>query len=70
MMGDNRYCSKDSRYWGLVPQANVRGRPLFVYYSYVPGPSPNDDQCSGQISDRPIPFVSNIRWGRIGHIIR
>ena len=70
MMGDNRYCSKDSRYWGIVPKANVRGRPLFVYYSYVPGPSPGDDQCSGQISDRPIPFVSNIRWGRIGHIIR
>jgi signal peptidase I len=70
MMGDNRYCSKDSRYWGIVPQANVRGRPLFVYYSYVPGPGTGDDQCSGQISDRPIPFVSNIRWGRIGHIIR
>jgi signal peptidase I len=70
MMGDNRYCSKDSRYWGIVPKANVRGRPLFVYYSYVPGPGPADDQCSGQISDRPIPFISNIRWGRIGHIIR
>jgi signal peptidase I len=65
MMGDNRYCSKDSRYWGVVPKANVRGRPLFVYYSYVPGPSPGDDQCSGQISDRPVPFISNIRWGRI-----
>jgi len=31
MMGDNRYCSKDSRYWGTVPKENVRGRPLFVY---------------------------------------
>jgi signal peptidase I len=70
MMGDNRYCSKDSRYWGIVPKQNVRGRPLFVYYSYVPGPSPGDDQCSGQISDRPVPFISNIRWGRIGHFIR
>ena len=70
MMGDNRYCSKDSRYWGIVPKANVRGRPLFVYYSYVPGPSREDSECSGQISDRPLPFVSNIRWGRIGHFIR
>ncbi|MGH9889168.1 MAG: signal peptidase I [bacterium] len=70
MMGDNRYCSKDSRYWGVVPKANVRGRPLFVYYSYVPGPSPGDNECSGQISDRPLPFISNIRWGRIGHVIR
>ena len=70
MMGDNRYCSKDSRYWGLVPRNNVRGRPLFVYYSYVPGPGPEDNECSGQISDRPLPFISDIRWRRIGHVIR
>jgi signal peptidase I len=70
MMGDNRYCSKDSRYWGLVPKANVRGRPLFVYYSYVPGPGPEDNECSGQLSDRPLPFITDIRWGRIGHVIR
>src|SRR5437868_6246378 len=38
MMGDNRYCSKDSRYWGVVPRENIRGRPMFVYYSYTPGP--------------------------------
>jgi signal peptidase I, bacterial type len=70
MMGDNRYCSKDSRYWGIVPKENVRGRPLFVYYSYVPGPSAEDGPCSGQISDRALPFISNIRWTRIGHPIR
>jgi signal peptidase I len=70
MMGDNRYCSKDSRYWGLVPKANVRGRPLFVYYSYVPGPGPEDNECSGQLSDRPLPFITDIRWRRIGHVIR
>jgi signal peptidase I len=70
MMGDNRYCSKDSRYWGIVPKENIRGRPLFVYYSYVPGPGDDDSQCSGQISDRPLPFISDIRWGRLGHVIR
>jgi signal peptidase I len=70
MMGDNRYCSKDSRYWGIVPKENVRGRPLFVYYSYVPGPSADDGPCSGQISDRALPFITNIRWTRIGHPIR
>jgi signal peptidase I len=70
MMGDNRYCSKDSRYWGIVPKENIRGRPLFVYYSYVPGPGDDDSQCSGQISDRPLPFITNIRWGRLGHVIR
>jgi signal peptidase I len=70
MMGDNRYCSKDSRYWGIVPKDNVRGRPMFVYYSYVPGPGPTDDVCSGQISDRALPFLTDIRWTRIGHVIR
>lgn len=71
MMGDNRYCSKDSRFWGVVPRANVRGRPLFVYYSYVPGPNPEDSgPCSGEISDRALPFITDIRWSRIGHPIR
>jgi signal peptidase I len=59
MMGDNRYDSKDSRYWGFVPRENVRGRPMFVYYSY-----------NAEDSDRPLPFFSDIRWSRIGHWIR
>ena len=28
MMGDSRYNSKDSRYWGIVPRENIRGRPI------------------------------------------
>lgn len=60
MMGDNRYESKDSRYWGVVPRANVRGRPMFIYYSYVP---------SGE-SDRPLSFITDIRWKRLGTWIR
>jgi signal peptidase I len=59
MMGDSRYNSKDSRYWGFVPRENVRGKPLFVYYSY------NADD-----SDRPLPMLTDIRWGRIGHWIK
>ena len=58
MMGDNRYNSKDSRYWGIVPRENFRGRPLFVYYSY------------NAESTRPLSFLTDIRWGRIGHWIR
>jgi signal peptidase I len=70
MMGDNRYCSKDSRYWGIVPKANVRGRPMFVYYSYTPGPGDDTSPCSGQVSDRAVPFITDIRWGRLGHWVR
>jgi signal peptidase I len=59
MMGDNRYNSKDSRYWGFVPRDNLRGRPLFVYYSYDP--------------EAGLPYfraITEIRWHRIGHWIR
>ena len=69
MMGDNRYCSKDSRYWGLVPRENVRGRPMFVYYSYRPGDEP-PQVCTYETSDRPLPFITDVRWGRIGSRIR
>lgn len=58
MMGDSRYNSKDGRYWGFVPRENIRGQPMFVYYAY------NADD-----SDRPLPFITDIRWSRIGHWI-
>ena len=70
MMGDNRYCSKDSRYWGIVPRGNMKGRPLIVYYSYRPGGPADPSGCSGDASDRPVSFITDIRWGRIGHVIR
>ena len=69
MMGDNRYCSKDSRYWGVVPRENIRGRPMFVYYSYRPGGEP-PLICAYETSDRPVPFITDVRWGRIGTRIR
>lgn len=53
MMGDNRDGSYDGRYWGFLPRANVRGRPLIVYYSF-----------DGN-TYRPLPFFTNIRWARI-----
>jgi len=59
MLGDNRYESKDSRYWGFVPRENLRGRPLFVYYSYD--------------TEMGLPYfrvITEIRWGRLGHWIR
>ena len=71
MMGDNRYCSKDARYWGLVPKENLRGRPMFVYYSYRTSQSPEESpECNPDTSDRVLPFITDIRWGRLGHWIR
>lgn len=59
MMGDNRDNSVDSRYYGPVPRANLRGTPMFVYYSYDPE--------SGLDYVR---AVTAIRWRRLGTWIR
>lgn len=59
MMGDNRDNSVDSRYYGLVPRANMRGRPTFVYYSF--------DMDQGVDYFR---AVTEIRWRRLGTWIR
>jgi signal peptidase I len=53
MMGDNRDGSYDGRYWGFLPRVNVRGRPLLVYYSFDAN------------TYKPLPFFTNIRWGRV-----
>ncbi len=57
MMGDNREESFDSRYWGLLPAWRLEGRAEFLYFSYNKG------------SYRPFPWLTQIRWSRIGNII-
>lgn len=58
VLGDNRDNSLDSRYWGFVPDSLVRGTPMLVYYSYAP------DSVSSA------PWITNIRWRRLGERIR
>jgi signal peptidase I len=59
MMGDNRDDSVDSRFYGVVPRGNVRGSPMFIYYSY--------DTEGGLDWFR---AVTEIRWRRLGSWIR
>lgn len=59
MLGDNRDNSLDSRFWGFLPEENIIGQALLIYWSW----------------NQNLPLVStekfrNIRWERIGTIIR
>lgn len=58
MLGDNRDNSEDSRYWGFVPREAIRGQPWLIYYSFDP------------TADGGAPWLSAVRWSRVGHRIR
>jgi len=34
-LGDNSHNSYDGRFWGFVPEKDVTGRPLFIYYPFT-----------------------------------
>ena len=48
-MGDHRGVSLDSRYWGFIPQENVIGRPMFIYWSFD---TPADQYTKTGMADR------------------
>jgi len=54
VLGDNRDNAYDSRYWGFVPADHVYGRIGTIYFSYDP------------TSPRSLPYLTAVRWGRIG----
>jgi len=49
VMGDNRDDSQDSRYWGFVPQGNIIGRPLVIYWSVQDWDRNPSSSMSGRI---------------------
>jgi signal peptidase I len=69
VMGDNRDNSSDSRYWGFVPEANIIGRPLVIYWSVQGGEG--DGTAPSSVSDKLYHFAYVLthifqitRWNR------
>ncbi len=73
-MGDHRAVSLDSRYWGFIPQENVIGRPMFIYWSFD---TPSDQYTKTGMADRlgflahvVLHFFDETRWGRTLKVVR
>jgi signal peptidase I len=73
-MGDHRGVSLDSRYWGFIPQENIVGRPMFIYWSFE---TPDDQYLKTDWSDRALFFGKTVlhffdgtRWKRTLNFVR
>src|SRR5262245_51966417 len=69
VLGDNRDNSRDSRFWGFLPEDQVKGRALLVYWSYEA--SRSEYQRTGYlewIRDTLAAF-GKTRWNRFFHLI-
>jgi signal peptidase I len=73
-MGDHRGVSLDSRYWGFIPQGNIIGRPMFIYWSFE---TPDDQYRKTEWGDRILflgkvilHFFDETRWKRTLQFVR
>jgi len=74
VMGDNRDNSQDSRYWGLLPREDVKGRAVMIYWSYESETEDYQQTGIGAIAKDLFTvvtqFFSRTRWSRMFHLIR
>jgi signal peptidase I len=60
VLGDNRDNSEDSRYWGYVPEENVIGRAMWIYWSWD----------SAIPLSSPLRLLGSVRWERVFSAVR
>ena len=74
VMGDNRDNSRDSRYWGFLPERYIKGKALLVYWSYEAGRDDYADESMGgtlrRVGSVVTHFFTRTRWERMFHQIR
>lgn len=64
VMGDNRDNSMDSRFWGPLHNRYLKGKPLFIYFSFDPG-----REVQNFIEILKVWRWKAIRLGRVGQVI-
>ncbi len=71
VVGDNRDDSRDSRFWGGVPRENIKGKAVFVYWSWEPDADPPGWEFPYVINAAQwlghglFNFPTHVRWSRI-----
>src|SRR5215208_2902327 len=73
VMGDNRDNSQDSRYWGFLPRDYIKGKALFIYWSYESGREDYQDEGAAAtlkgFASVITHFFTRTRWNRMLHQI-
>jgi signal peptidase I len=77
VLGDNRNHSKDSRFWGFVPQSQIVARPLVIYFSLARPSTTDVDPATQRAADDRLGHDKELgarlsgfaRWKRIFHVV-